>query len=287
MKKFLKILFLFLAFLPIIITATYFLINFYFNNKSSENTIFIWGDSQALNGIELKTLSKKTNKHILTTARAGSSVYDFIVFTEQVPYNSEVIVQISKPVQIRPKENDNNKSAISIIGLSILKKNNYSFSEIISIIKKNRIPKKVFYEKTYLRPYNKEITIGESITLFEEMFKEIPSYLKSKQEIILQGIQKLKEKNCAITFLEFPFHPIVQKIEDKSPIKHETDEFKYKALSLFKEYKIDTIKIDNTKELMYDLTHLNETGAIEVSAKLGMQIHKNDCTTLYIIHWRD
>ena len=69
----------------------------------------------------------------------------------------------------------------------------------------------------------------------------------------------------------------------QSPVKLKLDKFKYKVLRLFKNYDIDTIQLDKTKEMMHDLTHMNELGASEVASKLGTLLENRQRTTIYVV----
>ena len=107
MRKFIKKILLFPIGLIIVYTLIYFCSNTYLNRSfSHKSAVFIWGDSQAYYGIDIKELSNTLEKKVYTSASPGAGIYDFLLFTEQVPKNSEVIVSVSKLVQIRRKEND-------------------------------------------------------------------------------------------------------------------------------------------------------------------------------------
>lgn len=261
----------------------YFCFNAYLNSPfSKKNTVFIWGDSQAYRGIDLKELSKAIEKQVYTSAHHGAGVYDFLLFTDQVPKNSEVIVSISKLVQIRRKENDYNRSGLSLWALEQLYKNNYSLKEIIIILKSNIKPKSNISESTSLYAYSDSMQIGVPLSRFKSYYQKIPSFLDDKQNLYLIGIQNLKNKNCKITFIEFPYHKELEKIENQSPIKEKTDDFVYQIGNLFKDYEIDTIKFDVNKNIFKDLSHLNCLGAKEFSKKLGKNMKKHGRTTMYI-----
>ncbi|MCD4734420.1 MAG: hypothetical protein K8R53_00115 [Bacteroidales bacterium] len=235
----------------------------------------------------MNILAEATNKNIYTAARLGAGVYDFLVFAEKVPSNSTVLIAPSKPVQLRRKEMDRNRSGISLSAIFSLLNNNYSWSEIFSILKKNKKPTELFINKTSMYPYTDSIVLSEPISLFENTYKKIPYYLESKQELILTGIKILKKKNCFINFIEFPYHPVLQEIERSSIIEAETEQFKNRALSLFEKFDIDSIYLDKNIQVMFDLTHLNEIGASIVSEELAKLINKHPHTTMYIIHWQD
>ena len=82
----------------------HFLANIYLNKTNADNSLYIWGDSQIYRGLDLEKLNKLTRKNIHSAAVHGAGIYDFLVFTEIVPHNSDVLLAISKPVQIRKKD---------------------------------------------------------------------------------------------------------------------------------------------------------------------------------------
>lgn len=285
MKKFLiKLTFLGLIF-PLSIAVTLILINVNSNNISNaDKPIFIWGDSQTYQGLNLKILQTELNRNIYSAAIHGAGIYDFLIFTEKVPDSSEVIIAISKLVQLRRKERDRNKSGLSLFALKALSINNYSNNEILSIIKRNIKPPKLFSSKSSLYKYSDSITMYPPVSSLEMVYKEIPIYLSDKQELYIKGITNLKYKGCKITFIEFPYHQKLINIEKKSVVFYETESFKGRISRIFNDFEIDSIYIEKDGQIMHDLTHLNELGASILSSKLSLKLKTNERTTLYIAH---
>lgn len=282
MKKFVIKTLIFMISIPIMCTAVYTSIDFYYNSKSAENSLFIWGDSQTMRGIDLAVLKDKTNKTIYSAARHGAGVYDFLVFVDKVPANSDVLIGISKLVQIRRKEMDRNLSGISLSALKSLQENNYSWDEIFQIIKKNRKQKKLFLTNTNMFEYADSIVIGQPIQRFENLYKSVPSYLAEKQSLYMEGIKKLKNKNCRINLIDFPYHNLLQGIENDSPIKKHTDAFFEKIQIEADCESLDSLNIKVDKQVMHDLTHLNCYGAEQVSLFIGEKIKKHKRTAFCI-----
>ena len=283
MRKFIVKTFLFPISLILTYILFYFCLNAYLNSSfGKKSAIYIWGDSQAYQGIDLNELSKTIEKQVYTSAHHGAGVYDFLLFTQQVPENSEVIVSISKLVQIRRKENDYNRSGLSLWALKQLSKNKYSLKENIKILKSNIKPKSNISDSSSLYAYSDSMQIGLPLSHFRSYYQTPPSFLHDKQNLYLIGIQNLINKNCKLTFIEFPFHAELEKIENQSPIKAQTDDFINQIGSLFQEYRIDTIKLDESKNIFHDLSHLNCLGAKELSEKLGKNMIKQERTTIYI-----
>lgn len=277
---------LFLILIPLIYLVLYISVDLFFNSPKAEDSLFIWGDSQTYQGIDLKELKNKTGKEIHTTARHGAGVYDFLVFVEKVPENSEVLIAISKPVQLRRKEMDRNRSGISLYALKSLLNNNYSWSEIFQILRKNKRPTRLFLSNTTMYDYADSITIGEPIELFENIYKTVPSYLNDKQNLYIEGIKQLKSKRCKIYLIDFPYHKLLNGIENNSPIKNQTDVFFEKIRIEANCIKLDSLYLNSEKQVMHDLTHLNCYGAKQVSEFIGEKIKKHERTTFCISNGR-
>ena len=263
----------------------FFSLHLYYNHSFfDKNAIFIWGDSQAYQGIDIGELSKTTKKNVYSSAHNGAGLYDFLLFTEQVPSNSEVIVSISKLAQIRRKENDFNRSGLSLWALQKLYDNNYSLNEIISIFKINLKPKRNILKKTNLYPYKDSMEIGLPISHFKSYYQKTPTFLNDKQSLYLIGVENLINKNCKISFLEFPFHQDLKNIEKQSPAYQKIEALKNDIAFFFSEFHTDSLDINKGKNIFKDLSHLNCVGAKDLSEKLGIKMREQERTTLYIAH---
>lgn len=241
------------------------------NNQSSENNIFIWGDSQANKGFDLPLIESVTGKQVYSAARGGAGVYDFLVFVETVPEKSTVILSISQLAQIRGR--DKNNSGIPLKHLLDLYINN--FEDLLPSIRNNIYPKPLYLTSTELYPYRDTLTFHEPITKFEEIYFRSGDQYKDKQCLFFKGIEYLKEKNCRIYLVEFPFHPMLSEVMSKSPLDKKTKDFNREILNLFNPHEIKNIQIHSSIRMMYDLTHLNENGAYEVTSRI-FTIIKND-----------
>lgn len=276
MRKFIVKTLLFVLSFLIIYVLLYFTINLCYNTKEPSNSLFIWGDSQTYQGIDLSVLKERTNKKIYTAAHHGAGVYDFLVFCETVPSYSDVIISISKPVQLRRKDKDRNLSGISLFAIKKLLENNYSLKEVFQILKKNRKPSKIFLTKTKQYSYEDSINIKEPIELFESIYSSIPLYMPDKQNIYLEGFKKLTNKKCKFYLITFPYHEILSQIEFNSPVKNHTDAFLEKVQIKTNCYQRDSLILKTDKQVMHDLTHLNCYGAKQVSEFIGEKVEKQD-----------
>jgi len=247
------------------------------------NAIFIWGDSQAYQAIDIEELSNITKKNVYSSAHHGAGLYDFLLFTQQVAKNSEVIVSISKLAQVRRKEKDFNRSGLSFWALSKLYENNYSLEEIISILKMNLKPKRNIYKETSLYTYKDSIEIWHDLAHFKSYYKKIPDFLTEKQNLYIIGVENLINKNCDISLIEIPSHQELEDIEKGSPSQEKIEDFKNNILLLFDVCQIDSIDINRDKNIFKDFSHLNCVGAKDLSQKLGIKMEKQDNATLYIV----
>lgn len=285
MKSFILRTVIFCLGLMILYSLIYYSRDRYLNSAfNKKDVIFIWGDSQCYRGIDIREMSTRLNKTVFSSAHSGAGVYDFLLFTQQVPENSEVIVTISKLVQIRRKEKDFNRSGLSFYALKKLSENDYTANEIISILSDNIKPKKNINQKIDLFPYRDSMIIALPISHFKSYYADIPNFIDDKQNLYLEGIANLIGKNCKISFLEFPYHPILENIERQSPIQHRTEKLKQQVASLFVRFEIDSIELNRDQNIFNDLSHLNCLGACDLSKKLGTKMKNNERTTLYIAH---
>jgi len=276
LKTFIHNLLLFFLFFALFFTTIYNIVFYIKNFKLDKEAIFIWGDSQTYEGINLSLLKNVSKKKIYSAATHGAGVYDFLVFAKIVPKNSTVIVALSKPVQIRAKNRDKNVSGILSFELLKLIQANYSFQEIFKIIIKNKLPTKLLKVSSKRYPPVSRIDsvrIPKQIRSFREYYKDLPNYIYDKQALYKKGFNKLIDKNCNIIILEFPYHPLLENIENNTLLKNETDKFKRNFISLIDNVIIDSITIESPNLMMHDLTHLNRNGADYVTKIIAQKIN--------------
>lgn len=282
MKKFIIKTFPFLVTVPFLYLLFYISIDFYLNDKNNKNAIYIWGDSQTYQGIDIQVLRDSTKINTYSYARHGAGVYDFLVFAERVPNQSTIVLGVSKPVQLRPKKSDRNISGVSFTALVALYENGYSINELKNIIKKNKVPIKTLQVVTNMYKYNDTIIFRESIEAFEKVYKKIPSYLYEKQNLYKIGIEKLRKKQCNIFFVDFPSHSLLKTIENKSLINKKMKSFSKWIINSSKKIEIDSLVLNTDKQVMHDLTHLNEFGAEQVSLYISKKMRKYEHIAMHI-----
>ena len=285
MKKFFRRLtFLVLCALPAFIAA-YAAVDYLWNAQEGDNTIFIWGDSQVFRAINLDLMRVLTGKRVLTAAQDGAGVYDFLVFAEKVPQKASVIIALSEPVQLRRKQKDKNWSGISLRALMRLYRRNYSLYDIARIMGRNLKPAKLYLSHVALYPYYDVVVMREPISVIKAIYAKKPDYLDDKQALYMDGIEILREKRCKITFIELPYHPLLDGMEARSAVKQYLDSFRERVLALFDRHNVEVIRID-TSTGMYDLTHLNIYGANTLTKRLAQKMRHLRVTTLFSVRGR-
>lgn len=285
MKKFIiniiKVSLSFVIFLILTYKLIHLLLNYNFFDKKA---VFIWGDSQAFQGIDLPQLKSIIGKPVYSSAHHGAGVYDLLVFSEQVPENSHVLISISKLVQIRAKTRDFNRSGLSYSALKSLYKHNYSINEIEQIIKNNLMPRINTVKNIDLYADRDSVDVSKLTHKIEEFYKNSPTYLSDKQNLYLLGVKNLIDKNCTINFVEFPLHPKLTEVENNYKIKSQLEDFKNELRGLFKECNVDSIELNNDKNIFNDATHLNSRGAKALTLKLSKKLNNNDNPCIIIFH---
>ena len=277
MEKFLKKLLFFVIGINLLIPLSVFHYSLKINfEKNNDIPLFVWGDSQTYQGLDLEALNRKTSRLVLSSAHHGSGVYDFIIFAEMVPESSDVLIAISEPLQIRSKKLDFNRSGFSYSALKLLSKNNYSLQELLIIIRKNlfKKPSHIFRRHNGNYDFNDRAYIDHElltriVNIYDNKFKP---YIYDKQNLYIEGINLLKNKNCTINLIEFPFHKLLHdKIKDL-PNSARTDLFFRKIINITNCAAKDTLYLNNSKNSFFDLTHLNAYGSNNVANFIGERL---------------
>lgn len=258
--------------MPLLFITLYFISTPKSYNK--DNAIFIWGDSQTYQGIDISQLSDKTGYDIYSSAVHGAGVYDFIVFTELVPDSSICIIGYSQCCLLRKKESDYNRSGVNYPAIEILNENKYGLSEIITILQNNNfLQKDIFKKKSTLYPYCDIIITPEPIEGFRKMYAYEPVFYNDKYNIYKKGIKKLIDKECKIIIIAFPYYNEVATFYKSSSYRQHIDKDIELLATEYSNNKIDTLYInDSDTLLMHDLTHFNEIGAKRASNILSQYI---------------
>lgn len=263
-KLFIKRTGYFLVFSICFYIITYSILSHFYLKTNTKNSIFIYGDSQTVQGIDLKVLETKTGLNVYSAAKHGSGVYDFYYFAKSVPENSKIVLSISEHSQIRPDINEANTSPIDFNSLKKAFSLNYSLDGFENIIRRGiKLPHNYYFQTTQkLYPYNDSINLHTKLFVFKELYsKSTKEGIEHKQDMYLEGIRTLINKNCLITFIEFPYNKSLTILKKEYKINKKLNLFREKISQEFNQFKFDTILLKSDKNLMYDYTHLNEHGA--------------------------
>ncbi|WP_298346874.1 hypothetical protein [uncultured Algibacter sp.] len=271
MKRFLKEIIFFTIILIVSYTIIYNLTSYFFCKTDTSNSIYLYGDSQMFQGIDLNYLKDRTQANIYSAARHGAGIYDFLFFTEKVPTNSKIILSISEHSQIRPPKNEANTSPIHLKSMIELYNFNYSIHGFKNILSRGiKFPNSYYFKTSHkLYPVENSINYHTSLSSFFNRYSTITKErLLDKQDMYLKGLEKLISKNCDITFIEFPYHKALQNIEERTRYNKYFNLFRDNILKKNSNFEMDTLKLESKKNIMYDYTHLNELGARILTKKL-------------------
>lgn len=262
-----------------VIFISYFLVCLLLLKPLNTDAIYIWGDSQTYQGLQLHILSEATQCPVYSAAAHGGGMYDFLVFANNVPTNSTCIIGFSEACLYRKINLDNNRSGVNITALNELYHSGYPWSEWIRIFRQNRgTPKHKFCTTHEMIAYADTICISEPLDLWCNMFAREEAFHRNKQRAFLLGVEQLHNKGCTLIFVSFPLHECVEECASSSINRKKTIELK---LRLLDNYHIPekTLILESDSLLMHDLSHLNEIGA-RITTKMladSVLINKKDC----------
>ncbi len=279
MKKFIHNLIIFFSLIFTFLAAIIISITIVQNRSLGQatknpNSIYLWGDSQLYQGVNVSRLSNITNREVFSLAQHGSGVYDLMVFCNQVPKGSTVLMQIPKGAQKRELSLDRNDSGLNFFAFKVLRENNYSISDLFYIFRKNIFSYPKFNRYSDSWAYHEEIQDNLHKKLIFESYNKIPNFIFDRQNIILAAINTLVSKNCKILLIEIPFHSILDELEKKSKLKNIYNIFQNRLIEELSLTTIDSIYLSNKDNIFYDLTHLNALGNKMLTDSLGISLNK-------------
>lgn len=239
------------------------------HQQDTECHIYIWGDSQIYQGIDISRLSALKNESILSSAEHGAGVYDLAVFADMVPDSSICIVGFSEACLYRKTSRDNNRSGMNIVALESLFKSGYKINDLYQICFNNQfLPKQILSTRCGLYEYSDTISLPESVEGWCKMFAVENECHLHKKTAYLMSLETLSNKGCGIIMVSFPLYSLLYECTSTSINRKHTNKFKSKIIQQFNadEY---TIILKNDSLLMHDLSHLNEVGSRRVTSELA------------------
>lgn len=231
---------------------------------SGNNNVYVWGDSQTAEALDLNTLSRTTNLKFYSMAVHGGGVYDLSCFANRIPENSTVIIGLSSTIFLRPEYLDYNRTCLDWNSLLHAKLSGYSFPKIKEIILKNYKPridipgKKNYIGSNLDNSQKKEIV---------EMFLQGVQISEIRKIYFISILERLKEKNCSIIIFEVPKSRLLYEIEAECKFSIPLRSINNEIFSI----KDDSVNLnlEFSNSDFFDATHLNVQGAEKLSVKIG------------------
>lgn len=239
------------------------------------DAIYIWGDSQALRGVDLVKLSQETGRPVYSLAEHGAGVYDLSVFVERVPDNSTVIVALSPTVLARRVERDWNRSGLSFTSLWRLSQCGYRPEDLVRIVRHNVRPNRAarFKSELPLHPWAADAVASRPLSHYAEILQRISPSFAWKKNVYTSSLAKLREKHCRIILVDFPEVEAFIELFASTPYGPAMDDY---ATALRSDgFTIFTPTFDTDRNVFYDYTHLNKLGARELSRQLAPVISES------------
>lgn len=265
MRGFLKRILIAMAFFSILIVAVCLLLHFMRQKPVTYDSecVFVWGDSQMYQGLDVSLLGNKLEKQVLTSAIHGSGIYDFLVSQKSIPDNAVSVMSFSEAALYRNPLSDNNRTGFEIECLAEVFLSGCPVNECIRIFNLN---KKSFRYMAFsnsphmMYPFADSLVYPEPLPLWHSLFEEPKGWFSWKAKAYVAGIQSLYDKHSQIVLIQFPFDEQVESFAKNSINRQLSDSLKFEIIDRFA-MKYDTIVLHSDSLLMHDLSHMNEIGA--------------------------
>jgi hypothetical protein len=277
------------ALLLIVPMATIHVVCYFQKEKEySKDGIYVWGDSQIYQGLDLSILSSGLSKQVLSAAGHASAVYDFLVSIEHIPDNSTCIIEFPEMAFFRRPWLDFNRSGLEFGCLWAMIKTGTPVQECIRIFILNRNHlfsyKNVFSSKQALFPYASELKYTQPLSRFWDAFNNKTEYSDWRIATYEYGISQLIDKGCRIVFIQFPFEKQVEQYAKQSVNRRISEEVRKRVIDGLSIVP-DIIALPNDSLQMYDLSHLNAVGARHLTLEITeAMLHDSVCNRFFIVN---
>ena len=255
------------------------------NEYTGEDEVFVWGDSQMYQGLDVTMLGNMLEKKVLTSAQHGSGIYDFLVSERYMPGNSVCLVSFSECAFFRNPMSDMNRTGFELNCLKMLYQSGCPLNECMRIAGLNRSSINegfiVFRTRHSVLPYADTLVYPEPLPLWHSMFEEERDWFSWKAKAYEVGLQHLADKRCRMVLVQFPFDKQVEEFAPATNNRHLSDSLKEVLVERF-EMRYDTIRLSSDSLLMHDLSHMNEIGARMLTLQVG-EILKTDTVNNYFL----
>ena len=243
------------------------------NALDGNNYIFVWGDSQMYQGLDIALLGNKIEREVLTSAGHGKGIYDFLVCEKIIPDGSTCVVSFPECAFFRNPLSDNNRTGLDLSCLKDIINSGCPLGEAERIIGLNRKIQNIDYkafnsEEHNLYKYADSLVYPEPLPAWHPLFEEKKDWFQWKAKSYEKGIHSLFEKRSQIILIQFPFDEQVESFAKESVNRHLSDSLKTKIV---KDYsmKVDTLELRSDSLLMHDLSHMNVVGARLLTKKIA------------------
>lgn len=225
--------------------------------------IFVWGDSQMYQGLDVSLLGNKLHKPILTSAMHGSGVYDFLISAKNIPENAICIVSFPEHALLRRPTSDYHRTGLELSCIRMMLCSGCPISECLKIFNLNKKNSncQVFYRGNHDQyPYADTLALPVPLYRYRAMFSEKNNYTRWKTKAYGKGIRQLSDKGVRMVMIKFPFEKQVEDCAYHSTNRCFTDSYKNALITKYA-MKHHTVVLSSDSLLMHDLTHLNGVGA--------------------------
>ena len=239
----------------------------------TQSSIYVWGDSQMYQGLDIKTLSENTSKKVFSSAEHGAGVYDFLVTVARIPEESTCIIALPECCLYRRLNSDYNRSGFDIKSILIMLESGYPIQGCIHIVRNNFLTHFNFSSTHESYKYAPKIVYSEPLSGFYDMFNNGKNYTNCKLNAYKRGISCLIDKRCRIILLQFPFSEEVESFAVGSINRRETEMLKEELINKYS-FKSDTIYISSDSLIMHDLSHMTDVGVYYLQKCIGRYVYK-------------
>lgn len=266
MKKFLLKVGLSMVYILLLVVVLYLVLHGISEKSNDRNKskgqVFVWGDSQMYQGLDVSLLSEVLGEQTLTSAGHGAGVYDFLVSEKNIPCNSKCVLSFSEAVLLRNPLSDYNRNGFELSCLKEMFLLGCPLDECVRIagLSKRSIKYSAFSTGHGLYAYADSLVYREPLSRWHLLFEAERDCFFWKTNTYLKGIQQLADKQCRIVLVQFPFDKQVESFACNSINRRLTDSLKEVLIRDFA-LKYEEIVLESDSLLMHDLSHLNEIGA--------------------------
>jgi hypothetical protein len=233
---------------------------FYMQTKYDSKGIYIWGDSREYQAIDVNLLRTASGRNVYSYSSHGAGSYDFLIFSNNVPRNSTVLLGLSEAMFLRDLKMDDNSSGLIFSELLKLILNGYDAKNIARIIMRNREGSNHFTKNPAPLPFKAEINLYQwNIYMDIYRSKDRIKIFNMKQKLFYEGMKELKIKNCKVKIIIFPMSELLKAEYEKSIyFSMMNDQYsKYSKLGFRVYFPVGIISKSN---IMYDESHFNVNG---------------------------